>query len=317
MGGAVLSASDARVWSILRDECPERWDMIEVFRLGVQEVLKQEEASRIPSVRVSDAVEQYLASKEGSAGYLRTLSIFLRQFSKSFCLDVKDVTADDVQAWLDADKRSTKTVQMVSGYIKTFLQWCEAQGWRESGALDWKVEKYVPDEVTIYSVDEMREILRLWPKDSLACVVIQAFAGLRSSEVARLDWQDVRESGIVVRAVHSKTKRRRIAPMLPVLKQWLEFIGWPEKGPVCPVDDSSVGTYYRKIADKVGVQWKKNGLRHSWCSYRLAATGQAARTALEAGHTVTIQSGNYDAVVASEAGRRWFEIAPPEGRAGK
>ena len=63
-----------------------------------------------------------------------------------------------------------------------------------------------------------------------------AFSGLRTSEIERLDWQDVKfDTGcVVVQKGKVRTKRgraRRIVPMMPNLKAWLKPLA-KESGPV-------------------------------------------------------------------------------------
>ena len=55
-------------------------------------------------------------------------------------------------------------------------------------------------------------------------LAIQAFAGLRSAEVMRLDWQNVKlaRGHIEITAANAKTASRRIVPILPNLAAWLK-----------------------------------------------------------------------------------------------
>jgi integrase len=55
-------------------------------------------------------------------------------------------------------------------------------------------------------------------------VALGAFAGLRTAEIHRLEWQDIDFHGghIIVGKHKAKTGQRRIIPVLPALKAWLE-----------------------------------------------------------------------------------------------
>jgi hypothetical protein len=55
---------------------------------------------------------------------------------------------------------------------------------------------------------------------------------------------------------------------------------------------------------------KRNGLRHSFCSYRLALTQNANQTALEAGHSADILFAHYRQLCTEAEAKRWFSIAP-------
>src|SRR5207302_3360555 len=56
--------------------------------------------------------------------------------------------------------------------------------------------------------------------------------------------------------------------------------------------------------------WKRNALRHSFISYRLAEVLSAAQVALEAGNSETMIFKNYRDVVTPEAAKDWFSIEP-------
>ncbi len=51
----------------------------------------------------------------------------------------------------------------------------------------------------------------------------RAFAGLRTAEIVRLEWPEIRfsQNVIEIKAAKSKTASRRLAPILPILAEWL------------------------------------------------------------------------------------------------
>ena len=63
-------------------------------------------------------------------------------------------------------------------------------------------------------------------------------------------------------------------------------------------------------AKAAGFSWKRNALRHSFCSYRLAQTQDAARVALEAGNSPQMLFQHYRELVTPKDAKRWFAIAP-------
>ena len=56
--------------------------------------------------------------------------------------------------------------------------------------------------------------------------------------------------------------------------------------------------------------WKHNGLRHSFCSYRLASIKNAAQVALEAGNSPQMIFAHYRQIVTESEATKWFAIAP-------
>lgn len=55
-------------------------------------------------------------------------------------------------------------------------------------------------------------------------------------------------------------------------------------------------------------RWVKNGLRHSFCSYRLAVVQDVARVALEAGNSPQMIFQHYRELVTEEDGKEWFNL---------
>ena len=62
--------------------------------------------------------------------------------------------------------------------------------------------------------------------------------------------------------------------------------------------------------EEVGMIWKRNALRHSYISYRVAQTQNVAQTALEAGNTPKIIFSNYRELVKPADAVKWFAIEP-------
>ena len=69
----------------------------------------------------------------------------------------------------------------------------------------------------------------------------------------------------------------------------------------------------RAVARASGVRWPRNVTRHSFCSYHLARYSNAARTALEAGHSEAMLSAHYRELVTPEAASGYWAIVPATG----
>ena len=57
------------------------------------------------------------------------------------------------------------------------------------------------------------------------------------------------------------------------------------------------------------MKWKKNGLRHSFISYRVAAVQTVAQGALEAGNSPQVVFRNCRELVRPAEAAEWFGIA--------
>ncbi len=58
-------------------------------------------------------------------------------------------------------------------------------------------------------------------------------------------------------------------------------------------------------------RWPGDALRHSWVTYRFALTGDAVRTAAEAGHDQAILHRHYRPLATKSEAEKWFGIASP------
>ena len=145
-------------------------------------------------------------------------------------------------------------------------------------------------------------------------LAIGAFAGVREAEIKRLNWSEVdqRRGHIEIKSSKAKSARRRIVEMQPNVREWLRpYAGIT--GAVVPVNARKKLDLVRKAAELA--RWPKNGLRHSYASYRQAAIHDAPRVASELGHTSPkmLYSTYRELVLPEEAERYWKLI--PESKA--
>jgi len=138
-------------------------------------------------------------------------------------------------------------------------------------------------------------------------LALGAFAGLRTAELQRMDWGDIDldRGFITVAASKAKTRRRRLVPVSENLKLWLNPIR-QASGPICV----HVCAQHAAREKCEGFKWAKNGLRHSFISYRLAVLHDTARVALEAGNSPQVIFSHYRELVTPEQAQAWFDVNP-------
>jgi len=165
----------------------------------------------------------------------------------------------------------------------------------------------------IFTVDELMALLNAAARhapDVVPMLVTGAFSGLRDAEIKRLDCSEVdqKRGHVEVKARKAKPARRRIIEIQPNLREWLRpYAG--KNGPVVAVNWRKKLDRARKAAKLA--RWPKNGLRHGYASYRLAAIHDAPRVASELGHKSPqmLYSTYRELVLPSEAERYW-QIMP-------
>jgi integrase len=256
--------------------------------------------------------------KDGrSEVYLRDLRYRLSKFVQDFGgRAIAGITVDELDNWLRALPYSPQSRTNYRTIIGLLFSHAESRGIVERNPiLRTAKPKLVDRPPEIFAVDELRALLeaanRVAP-DVVPALAIGAFAGLRDAELKRLDWSevDLARGHIEVTAAKAKSARRRIVPIQPNLAAWLR--------PYSGMKDRVVLIGARSKLDRVRTaaglaRWPKNGLRHSFASYRLAAIHDAPRVASELGHTnPQMLYGTYRELVLPQEAERYWKIAPAE-----
>ena len=173
--------------------------------------------------------------------------------------------------------------------------------------------KVVGDAPGIFTPEELNSLLdaaRKHVPDVLGFLAIGAFAGLRIAEIERLAWTNVDMHGgfIHVGAKKAKSARRRLVKIEPNLRRWLDTAIRARES-VAPLNIRVRMLEARKAANLE--KWPFNGLRHSYASYHLAHFKDAARLALEMGHTDTSMIfGHYRELVRADEAAKYWKIEP-------
>jgi integrase len=242
------------------------------------------------------------------------LAIFCRDFGSQL---VAAVSVREISTWLRNVNGSPKTRANFRQNVSVLFGYAADEGMIDKNpVLRVKKPKLIDKAPEIFSVDELTALLNAASTiapDVLPMVSIGAFAGLRESEIKRLDWSDIdlRRGFVKVEANKAKTARRRIVRIQPNLAEWLRPYS-TNTGPVVPANARKKLDAVRRLA---GLQhWSKNGLRHSFASYSLAATHDAPRVASELGHTnPQMLYGVYRELVLPEEAERYWQIVPAGG----
>ena len=290
-------------------------------------------ARRKSSVResrtVPELVAEYIASKEKagkSQAHLRDMRLRLTRFGEAHHLPVAQITGKMLQVWLDGLDVSNRTKLNELRHVTSLLKFAVRRKYAPRDLDDelQAVERpdVTPSPTLIFTPAELRELFAAAPESLIAWLVFGGFCGLRSAEILRLDWRDVNLSRrfVEVRADKAKTAQRRLVPLCDAAVAWLQPRAKEEGKVVNRTGDH--GVYYdltvavnraRRAAGKRGkFVWKRNGLRHSFCSYRIAMTQDAAKTSLEAGNSPQMIFRHYRELTTEEEAGQWFGVFPPE-----
>jgi integrase len=178
-----------------------------------------------------------------------------------------------------------------------------------------------PAEIAVFTVPEIRAMIEAAHPEEVAPLAIAAFAPVRLAELARLDWKDVRlgERVIVIEARKAKCAQRRLVPVTDNLAAWL-LPRMKVSGLVNPehareeadAPGDKLGQMFQNIASRAKVRWRRNALRHSCISYRVAVLKDVPQVALESGNSPAMVFSNYRSLVSEAAAADWFNVYPPQ-----
>jgi integrase len=251
--------------------------------------------------------------------YVRNATGTLKRFTDAVAGNIADVTAADINRFLDGlTKLGPVTKNGSRRNLVTMFGFAKKQGYlhpdRKTVAEQTDSFKVPEKEIAIFTPDEMERILLAAHARILPLIAIGGFAGIRSAEVARLNWEDIKwdRGHIEIAGWKSKTAARRLVPLPDNLKAWLA--PWREEtGPILSMSDASGALGDTAAKAKIPGGWRQNALRHSFISYRVAETGDVARTSLEAGNSPKMIFRHYREIVDEEAMKAWWSITPPAG----
>jgi integrase len=187
----------------------------------------------------------------------------------------------------------------------------------------WNAKKEILD------LESFREILQTCEQNPQFHRLIPFFAlgglaGIRRCELIssqsadkdpRLEWRDILWDKNQIRVRHEVAKetqaedRRRVIPLEPSLRQWLQLVPKTE-GPIMAISQSQLQRDKAELLETIKVKVSENALRNSYASYGAAfrSLGDVARAMGDL--EVTIKRYYVDLVDDPELGRAWFNIWP-------
>jgi integrase len=270
------------------------------------------------NVNVAELAKEVVEAKRKdghSPIYIADLKKRLARFSADFGeRPIAGVTVEELDDWLRNLNCGPKSRANFRANVGVLFSYAERRRMIDSNpVLRTAQPKLIDKAPEIFSVDQLAGLLNAASSgapDVAPMLVIVAFAGVREAEIKRLDWSEVDQTRghIEVKSSKAKSARRRIVEMQPNLREWLRPYA-AMTGPVVPVNSRKKLDAVRRAAGLA--RWPKNGLRHSYASYRLAAIHDAPRVASELGHTSPqMLYSTYRELVLPEEAERYWKITP-------
>jgi integrase len=301
---------------VMADHCQER---LKPHGVTIQDAtthfLAVLEATK-KSCTAVDLIQELLEAKriDGASGrYLDDLKNRLNRFASDFNGQVvATITGTQIDDWLRGLKVGPVTRNNFRRVLIVAFNYAKGRGYCLTNPAEATAKaKEIDGPIGILTVKETSRLLNAATEETLPYFAIGCFAGLRPTELSRLDWRDVDfESGLIeVTAKNAKTARRRLVKIPPNLMEWLAPYRL-HTGRVSPLNERKK-LHAARVTAKLATNWPNDALRHSFASYHIAKFNDAAALALEMGHVGTSMIfGNYRELVKPAEAARYWEIRP-------
>jgi len=301
-------------------------------------------SKKVSSVLTRDVIEEILKTKNNDdfVGNRQKTNLRLRlnKFGQEFGPRViSTIKAKEIDAFLSNPEWAARTKAHYRQVILMLFDYAKRKEYldpdRDHQADKTEVIRVQESKLESWSVPEMRTLLQYSNPKTLPWIVLGAFAGVRSAEIERMNWEDIDWNSNLI-LVHSKrvgtgkvrAQNDRTIPMTENLKSWLSPFR-TFQGNI--LKSLSVKNIYEDLDKIVGVirrnntdfQWKPNANRHSFATYYLALTGDASQTALACGHNPSMLLRRYKTImvngrtVTREMAKEYFSLVPGAVQAAK
>lgn len=285
--------------------------------------------------KTSEAVKDFLASQKAKVSEKRhsVVSSYMNSFLPVFGeRNLHEITANDLEAWMEETKWGAKTYNEVLGALGLLFQYASI------GKRDWVPLEYNPaakvtrrklkgTDIQIFEPWEARQMLERIETDYaelIPFIVLWCFSGCRKEESARVTWQQVnaalKTGKLELLPTQTKTGQGRTMPLLDNARAWLVWwqgkYGQKQSGTVLPASRATLaamGDITKLLVRNCGIVWKDNACRHSYITYRCLVLDSTVRVADECGNSPSKIEKHYRRkAITKEQAKEWFSIMPPQ-----
>ena len=231
---------------------------------------------------------------------------------------VASITPEMIESWIDDGGVRRKQWAMVTkraslARVRGFFAWCIKKDYISiNPAL--KLEGFIVHQLEpeILKLDQVVQFLGITKNHDPALLTpaaLNLFCGIRPSEVRRMTQSNISFSDreIELKSRQTKTRDRRFIDISDNCLEWLKLGG---KMPLPNLSHRWDALLVNAKQELGFEKWPHDCLRHSFCSYYLAAHENAAKTALQAGHTESILFKHYRKLVKKEQAEKFWNIYP-------
>jgi len=275
----------------------------------------------LKTISLGDAVTKYLDYVAGKCAK-QTVDNYRLHLGRVKAFLGADTTLpsindDNLKGYTDTLTHSPQTFNHFLRAFKAFWNWSIKQRFVVKDPTKYLsyLETKTPSRKFL-SIEQTKILLKrtasMYP-DLMPYVCLGLFAGIRPAETLRLtkEYIMLNTGYIKVDDNVSKTSTGRLIQMPENLKAWLSL--YPVQDKVVYISESPLKKRMREI-DGGLVGLSPDCLRHSYATYSIALSQDAAATALAMGHSEQINKLHYRGLVTQKDGQAYFAITPDSTR---
>jgi integrase len=276
--------------------------------------------ARTASKPLGEAVLLYLESLEGLRdatikSYAYTIQKTLAPLHQKMMADITTKDIEDIFG-----SRGPVARKMHHRNLKAFWKWAchEKRGWADMKVVNGleKVRHSKDEDIQILKPAEVKALLTAAEAEGTAAAAayaIAVFGGLRMAELSKLKWSDIGDDMIEIGPSVAKTHNRRLVPICPTLRAWIDATRGDANGDklIVPSNWTDVSKSVRRRAGwDVAARlledppkptrgaWPSNAPRHTCATVQVAIGTALTDLVFKFGHT-----GSHDLLRKHYVGR--------------
>ena len=225
------------------------------------------------------------------------------------------MTRDEILAWwttrqttIDGEPKAERSLSAEASHLRAYGRWAIQQGLADRNPADWLPRIRLPQTMARpVSEADLNRLLNAAEGSTRAMIVLGALAGLRSAEIAAVNWSDIdRDTGVLWVREGKGKKDRGVVLSAGLLAE----LGDPGDGRIIgrEITGKAVSEIVKRFMTGQGVEGTAHKLRARYVTRFLAATGDLKAAADAVGHASVTTTAMY-AVASSDTMRRGAEAA--------
>jgi integrase len=284
---------------------------------AVDFVEKHGKIASVPKMPLGIVADEFFTAK-AAAGlrprYFKTLRASINRFLLNRRQKlIGEITPAEIQEYISRNGWVPSTMRSYLVDVRTLFGFAMKRKYvteNPAMAVDMpRVDENPPGIVTPAQARAILDACIDHAPDILPVVVLTLFGGLRRSEAEQLEWAEIGAEFVEVKAAKAKTRQRRLIPISPQLRGWLDCAR--NVGGKLPAVNYADKLKLVLEKTKLRAEWPQNGLRHSFASYHFAKYHNENETAQRMGNSPQMIFAHYREMVRPADADAFFAILPP------